>query len=106
MTSFLTNKFLLNIKEARKLINKEVLFETEVRSSAKGERRQLVLGKVLDVVNGSNGGFNLKVHNYRRTAQATTDPFVATDWDGRAIRTYSANSTRIIDVLTDRGIKG
>jgi hypothetical protein len=98
-------RFPMPIREAKKLVNKEVLFEAKIRSSAFGERRQLVFGKVVDVEKSKKGKILLKLVSYRRTTQATTDNSIPTNLYGQAIRTYPVDSiTNFFGALNHRGV--
>jgi len=95
--------FLRYTNNALSLMGKEVVFRAKVRSSANVERQQVVLGKVMDIFQGKDGYYGLKVHNYRRSIEAMSNAHVATDADGHAIRSYSGQNIEIMDILTHRG---
>ncbi len=93
-----------SLRKAKSLIGKEVLLTVQVRSSAQGERNQVVLGKVEGWYQGKDGGFGIKVVNYRRSVQALDNPAIDIDWAGRAIRSYSGRSIKALKVLSRRGM--
>ncbi len=101
---FTRNFSIRTLDQARKLIGKEIVLEAKVKSSAVGERSQVVLGKVVDVYRGTDGNPGLKMHNYRRTAQALTNTSIEVNDDGQAIRSYSGRNIKVLRVLTGRGI--